>query len=309
MVDLENIIDRDMFADNIIGYNSKVGWIIESKGKSATISYVKAKNTIVHQTELGINESWSNEHEELHEEPSKNHFLDVYERQQVKKWLMPYIKENKNIICDLGASTGHMLNDLKSVNKNNILLGGDLFESGLIKSHKLNPSIFHIQLDACQLPFKKECFDVAISLNVLEHIENDVLAISEMYRILKQCGIVCIVVPFGRGEYDYYDEIMFHKRRYGRNELVDKLKGQGFTILNENYLAFTGWPLFALKKKYNRIFHTKDSIDKKMKLVRKNIASTKDSKVGHILMNIENSMIDKVKWPFGIRNIVLAQKK
>lgn len=46
-----------------------------------------------------------------------------------------------------------------------------------------------------------------------------------------------------------------------------------------------------------------------MNLAQKDIANTSDSRIGHILMSVEDKMINKVKFPFGIRNIILAQKK
>jgi len=46
------------------------------------------------------------------------------------------------------------------------------------------------------LPFKDGCFDHMISLNTLEHIENDELALSEALRVLKKGGTFHFMVPF-----------------------------------------------------------------------------------------------------------------
>lgn len=271
MLSINHVIKEEDFDVKILRYNfnsktEETGWIVEENGIQITKKYLTAKNAVSSLDNDSCNnteKSWSNSHEEMHEDSSKNHFLDKHERNQVKKWLAPYVVKRENVICDLGASTGYMLEDLMAISKGNALFAGDLFESGLIKSQKRNPSILHIQLDACFLPFQNQSFDIAISLNVLEHIEEDQKAIAEMYRILKLEGIACIVVPFGDKQYDYYDEVMFHKRRYGKFELANKLEKQGFKILKENYLAFTGWIPFAMKKKLNRMRHGKDSFDEK----------------------------------------------
>lgn len=47
-----------------------------------------------------------------------------------------------------------------------------------------------------KLPFKDEVFDAAFSLNVLEHVKNPFLYVSELKRVVKKGGIIYTAAPF-----------------------------------------------------------------------------------------------------------------
>lgn len=49
--------------------------------------------------------------------------------------------------------------------------------------------------NATQLPFASHSFDMVVANHILEHIKNDHLALSEMYRVLKPGGIAVLQVP------------------------------------------------------------------------------------------------------------------
>lgn len=52
-----------------------------------------------------------------------------------------------------------------------------------------------LQADLCKLPFKDNAFDFILCNHVLEHIEKDYLALSELKRVLKQGGLLILGVP------------------------------------------------------------------------------------------------------------------
>ena len=49
--------------------------------------------------------------------------------------------------------------------------------------------------DAMCLPFEAGTFDAIVSMDVLEHISDDALALREFYRVLKPGGRVVLMVP------------------------------------------------------------------------------------------------------------------
>lgn len=74
-------------------------------------------------------------------------------------------------------------------------------------------------------------FDTIISLNVLEHIEDDLAALRDMYRILeKQQGTLFIQVPAHEWLYGSLDSLAGHYRRYTKKYLRGILTQAGFTI-------------------------------------------------------------------------------
>ena len=66
-------------------------------------------------------------------------------------------------------------------------------------------------------------------------------------------AVVCFVVPYGKNLYDYYDESIFHKRRYGKNELAKKVQSAGFQVIYENYIGTAIYPTFKIKKHWNQL--------------------------------------------------------
>jgi SAM-dependent methyltransferase len=67
-----------------------------------------------------------------------------------------------------------------------------MVEAGEITADKL---IGVLRADARRLPFPDATFDVVITSEVLEHIQDDVAAISEMVRVLKPGGRFAATVP------------------------------------------------------------------------------------------------------------------
>lgn len=68
--------------------------------------------------------------------------------------------------------------------------------------------------DLTYLPYRDKSFDLVTALDVLEHLKEDELAISEINRILKEKGIAIITVPHRKTFYTKQDQLIGHYRRY-----------------------------------------------------------------------------------------------
>ncbi len=53
-----------------------------------------------------------------------------------------------------------------------------------------------VKMDIHQIPFEENTFDVVLCNHVLEHVENDIQAVSEIQRVLKPGGFAILQVPF-----------------------------------------------------------------------------------------------------------------
>jgi SAM-dependent methyltransferase len=99
----------------------------------------------------------------------------------------------------------------------------------------LMTGIAAIKMDMTRLGFKDKVFDFIICSHVLEHVSNDLMAMKEMLRLLKEEGICVIQVPIELGlletvEYtrpkpDNFD----HIRAYGQ-DFAARLNYAGFEI-------------------------------------------------------------------------------
>jgi SAM-dependent methyltransferase len=90
-------------------------------------------------------------------------------------------------------------------------------------------------------------WDAILSINVLEHIENDLEELSAYRRLLQpEGGALCLFVPARPEIYAPIDRDFGHFRRYTRPELQDKLKRAGFILRCSRYYNFVGYFLWWL---------------------------------------------------------------
>jgi SAM-dependent methyltransferase len=111
-----------------------------------------------------------------------------------------------------------------------------MVEAGEISADRL---IGVMRGDARRLPFPDDTFDVVITSEVLEHIQDDVGAIAEMVRVLRPGGRFAATVPAQLPEtinWKLSDEYHApkspggHVRIYSRTELSAKLRAAGLTV-------------------------------------------------------------------------------
>jgi len=73
-------------------------------------------------------------------------------------------------------------------------------------------------------------FDTVVCLNVVEHVKQDELALSNINKALMPGGRACILVPQIPGIYGTLDTVLGHYRRYTQKELAEKMERAGFVV-------------------------------------------------------------------------------
>jgi SAM-dependent methyltransferase len=258
------------------------------------VSYVAAGH--------GVN--WSDELEALHEESSRDHFIDVWTRRAMLARLGPL--GPRPTVLDLGCSSGYLLEELQASAPEAALVGVDLVAAGLRKAHENVPGATLLQADARALPLEDESMDAVLSANLLEHVPDDKRALVEIFRILRRGARAVIVVPVGPGNYDYYDRFLGHERRYARGEMARKAATAGFDVLEDIHLGAPLYPAFwAVKQRNRRRYADLDGSMLEAR-VRADIARTTDSALGRLACRLEEHMLAfGVKIPFGIRGLTV----
>jgi SAM-dependent methyltransferase len=84
-----------------------------------------------------------------------------------------------------------------------------------------------------------ESFDLLMAFEVLEHIEDDVEALSSWLELLKPGGQVLISVPAHRRRWNVTDVLVGHHRRYDRDDIEGLLRSAGLRI---DKVWTIGWP-------------------------------------------------------------------
>ena len=81
-----------------------------------------------------------------------------------------------------------------------------------------------------------QSFDTVVCLNVVEHVQDDLGALRNVWNALSDGGRAIILVPCGPGLYGSLDEVLGHFRRYTREQLVGVAEQAGFRV--EQVLKF-----------------------------------------------------------------------
>ena len=84
--------------------------------------------------------------------------------------------------------------------------------------------------DARALPFPDESFDLVMSTDVWEHVEEDHAVAREAFRVCRPGGRLLVAVPAGMDLWSGHDVALGHVRRYERDGLVALVEQAGFVV-------------------------------------------------------------------------------
>jgi len=152
-------------------------------------------------------------------------------------------RQRADALLDIGCGTGANLPLLKElVDANGQLVGADFSPLALRYARQqlgngslgvdgaASPRLSLLQADAARLPFADNSFDLVTALDVLEHVENDSAALSEITRVLVPGGAFIWSVPAYQHLWSAHDEALHHFRRYEYHQLRSKLTCSGLQV-------------------------------------------------------------------------------
>jgi SAM-dependent methyltransferase len=87
-----------------------------------------------------------------------------------------------------------------------------------------------------------------VASDVLEHIEDDLAAVSEIARVLRPGGAAIISVPAHQWLFSEHDAALHHFRRYSKARLRDVLERGGFRIRRISYWNAALFPAICLHR-------------------------------------------------------------
>ena len=252
---------------------------------------------------------WSDALSSFHESNAGDaHFIDRASRRHALEQIVKYYGDkNDCVIMDIGCSSGFMLRDLTERFPDSFVIGSDIVREPLenLAESRSDIPLMHFDLTTC--PLNDNSVDVIILLNVLEHIEDDKLALWHVFRILKPGGIAIIEVPANPDLYDIYDKMLLHYRRYQLSSLDSMVCQLGFNVLNKSHLGFLIYlPFYLVKKRTQKAFS--QSVDNLEANVAQNIKSTKDSRLLDLATRLELFIGKWFAYPTGIRCLLTIQK-
>lgn len=206
-------------------------------------------------------------------------------------------------ILDIGCAGGPLLNDLKKLGFENVS-GIDFSAEAVEKCKQRGLSAF--QMDAHNLQFEPNSFDVLVASDSLEHLEFDTKALQNWYNVLKPGGKIFVFVPAYMFLWSEHDAVNLHYRRYTKSELVKKMQDAGFKIKRKgywNFAIFFPTAVFrVLQRIKNKISPSKEAKDQ---------LSGFDGLTNKILlgwMGAENAVFKNAAFPCGVSVFAEATK-
>ena len=106
--------------------------------------------------------------------------------------------------------------------------------------------------DAGSFPLLETGFDTVVCLNVIEHLESDRHALSNMRSVLAEGGTAVILVPHNQWNFGTLDVVLGHCRRYSKESLRQAAEDAGFVVKDIFEFNRIGTPAWFLNGKILR---------------------------------------------------------
>jgi SAM-dependent methyltransferase len=227
-------------------------------------------------------------------------------------------KENnyKRVTTPLGRSckyaTSRILNVGAAAGESTVLLSAfgkviSVENDPYFVDHLLKRGVEAMKADITALPFPDNSFDLVCAFDVLEHVENDSLAMKELVRVCRYDGFICITVPMFKSLWGEHDVVNGHYRRYSRDEISTLIKSQQLRTV---YISYFNTILFVPLLIFRRVLSFRRS---------KNVKETKSdfqwvrhnsflARVLKCLFNLETYILPQKSLPFGVSLLSLSKK-
>ncbi len=218
-------------------------------------------------------------------------------RREILSTLLKDLNSRKNLsILDFGSGSGTNIEMLEKFGKVYVYEKNQKAKDYLKSKFKKKKKI-----EIIKKPLRKK-YDLIIAADVLEHIENDKKAISDLNSFLKKNGYLLITVPAFSFLFSTKDTVLKHFRRYNKSNLNDLLK-KNFYIKKLSYFNFflffpIVFSILILKiKKTKFISYAETTPFFPINFLLKYI------------FGLEKFFLRFLNFPFGISIIALVQKR
>ncbi len=227
----------------------------------------------------------------------EKHWWHRSKRAIVQKFIRIYNTTKNPKILDIGCGTGKNMEELLNFGS---VYGLDSSPEALkfCKKRGLKNLILG---SAEKTHLKKDTFNIITLLDVLEHTDDN-KTLQEVYRILKNDGLIIITVPAYSWLWSNWDVVLHHQRRYTTRSLSEVLKKNNFKTIKISYMySFLVLPILIIRTVKSLLSKKDYSSDFKLSSPLINILMSK-------LANIESFFIERTSVFAGTSIVVVAEK-
>jgi SAM-dependent methyltransferase len=151
------------------------------------------------------------------------------------------------------------------------------------------------------LPYQDASFDLVTALDVVEHLDDDVAGLREMWRVLKPRGCALLFVPAFMWLWGVQDDVSNHRRRYTLTELRRAVAAAGLQVERATYANVTFFAPILLGRLLMRATGARPASENNI-----NIAAC-NGLFGRAL-GAERHWLRRANLPFGVSAICIARK-
>ena len=154
-----------------------------------------------------------------------------------------------DIVLDVGCGPGNFSREFSRIASDGLVVGLDASETMLAVATKrqARANLSYVKGDAAALPFQAEKFDVVSCFGTIHLVEEPMLALDEMVRVLAPGGRLGLIATWNRkGPGPTTKKGV---RVFGREELIDALVDRGLIEVEQRVW---GWGQFVSARKPRR---------------------------------------------------------
>lgn len=201
-------------------------------------------------------------------------------------------------ILDIGCGSGLMLDALQNIGNT---CGMDMSDDAIRFSNEIFDGRVEKGALPDQIPYRDNCFDLIVALDVIEHVDEDVHSLKAIHSKLVPKGKAVITVPAYMFLWSPFDELNEHKRRYTLTDFNKKLVQAGFKVEKISYFNTILFPVVFVVRMLNKVLKRDGASDLDMPMIPLNYVLGK-------IFGIERFLLRFTNLPFGVSILAVASK-
>jgi SAM-dependent methyltransferase len=227
----------------------------------------------------------------------RKHWWFVVRQKVILQFLKKYINDQPISVLNIGAAAGASSQWLSSLGNVVSVETEPLFIQHL---NVINSSV-------TDMPFADNSFDLVCAFDVIEHVDDDVVAMKEMERVCKAGGMICVTVPALKMLWSDHDIANEHFRRYTKKSLSSL--GKIFSGLKKEEIQYFNsllfLPILAARKISNSFSKNKSRLQSDFTRYK---TPGLFNKLLQIIFSLELPLLRSIHFPVGV-SLIAAWKK
>ena len=228
----------------------------------------------------------------------RSHWWFVARREILAKVIDAYVAPGSAVL-DVGCGTGFVLEELKDKYE---VHGLDAAAVAVDFCHKKGLRNVHLGILG-ETDFGRRDFDLVTFLDVIEHLDDDVGAMTNARALMKRDGLLLVTVPAYQFLWSAHDVVHHHRRRYTRAGLERAVRAAGFEPMYVSYFNTVLFPLIFSARMAGKLLG---------RVGREDASDAQEpspfvNKLLRAAFSAEKAVLPRVSMPFGVSLICLAR--